>query len=487
VSRPRWLIAPYLFMLLLGFYLCLMAASGSIRSAVPMVIVSMVLTLLVAGVWKMAGILSYQWPALVLVAMTLAGLNLAGIMNSLTSDSSQEGPRLERVCRPEGQSNLCQQAFQSRWARVPIGPGSMPIIVLGVVFYSALLFWFLVMGRPAPDQRVDHLVPVLVTAAGTVVAVQLTWVMFSRLAGPCRLCMGSHAVTVLLFVTTILSWPRRGRAMAGVPGSQGACPSEPLTLQAASWHGPATTLFLVGVACLAIMQARLSGDVQRSSAQVAAVYQQIADDPEYIRWDFDRQPVEAIALGADDAVRGPNTAPFLAIAYGDFQCPKCKELADRLEEVQRAYPGRLRVAFRHFPLDRSCNPMTSSYTHAFACEAARAAEAARLIGGNQAFWKMHDAIFRNQSDLDMRPYAGLARQIGLDPGRLAAEMKGPRVNERIRAQIAGSEPFKVNSTPALFLNGHRVRQWGSMAFWKALLGPPATRPASPASTRPSSR
>jgi protein-disulfide isomerase len=126
-----------------------------------------------------------------------------------------------------------------------------------------------------------------------------------------------------------------------------------------------------------------------------------------------------------------------------------------------------------------------TYMHAFSCQGARAAEAARLLAGNEAFWKMHDAIFAHQDELDVHQYVRLARQIGLNPARFLEEMNGPRALQRIHAQVDGSAAYDVSSTPAVFLNGRPIRSWNSMAFWQAILEVPAAHPSPTTTTRPS--
>lgn len=515
MSRRSLHLVAFVFLLVLVVYVSLVAARGSLRIIPSMIVASVVIVGLSLGTAYVTGMLRYHWPAAILTALTLTGLVLTGAMTALSADTGYEAGWIDRVCRPEGHFNHCQQAFQSRWASLPLGFGPkaprIPSVVAGTAFYSALLMWFSIMGQPTLAERRWHLVPLFLTAAGTAVAGFMTYVMFARLSGPCRLCLASHGITVLLLIGTVLCWPgfRWVRRAAGSPLPHGRWPhSPPEGLEVPPpvavgpiengppWQRPVVTLLAMGVLCLLIVQVRVNHTLQRNVTQLAAVYHQIIDDPNYIRWDMDRQPMLPIRVEPDDSVRGPESAPYVVVTYGDFQCPQCKNLAVRLEEVRKAYPDRLRIVFRHFPLDRSCNPRTSTYMHAYSCQAALAGEAARLIGGNEAFWKMHDAIFAHQRELDERPYEKLAAQIGLDPVRFAAEMNGRRVWERLRAQIEGSSPFEVANTPAVFLNGRRVRQWDSMAFWHALLaatssqptsGPTTSAPVGLANCRPATR
>src|SRR5436190_9982915 len=81
-------------------------------------------------------------------------------------------------------------------------------------------------------------------------------------------------------------------------------------------------------------------------------------------------------------IRGGATAPVTLEEYGDFQCQPCGRLYPVLKTLEQEYGDRLRIVFRHMPLNK----------HEHALLAARAAEAAGLQG---RFWEMHDMLFEN--------------------------------------------------------------------------------------------
>ena len=115
-------------------------------------------------------------------------------------------------------------------------------------------------------------------------------------------------------------------------------------------------------------------------------------------------------------------------------------------DVEQNYPDRIRVVFKHYPLSPSCNPAVSYNLHAFSCDAARAAEAARRLGGSEAFWRMHDQLFLQQVRLDRGPYRELARAAGLDADALEIEMAKPEVGQRIRADTRTSRDSEAATT-----------------------------------------
>jgi protein-disulfide isomerase len=136
------------------------------------------------------------------------------------------------------------------------------------------------------------------------------------------------------------------------------------------------------------------------------------------------------------------TSGRLILEYGDYECPYSRHAVRAVEHVEQELGGRVRFAFRHFPL-------VQIHPHAFG--AAAAAEAAAL---QDCFWAMHELLFRRQEALeddDLRQYAD---QLGLDVARFDRDRVGPDVRRRIRRDVEnGLASREVRGTPTLFIDG----------------------------------
>src|SRR5438128_6335482 len=141
-----------------------------------------------------------------------------------------------------------------------------------------------------------------------------------------------------------------------------------------------------------------------------------------------------------DHVRGP-TAGRVILEYGDYECPYSRRAFREIERVEQELSGRLRFAFRHFPLVQ---------IHPYAFGAAAAVEAAAM---QDRFWAMHELLFHRQQALeddDLRQYAG---RLGLDVARFDQDRVGPDVRRRIRRDVeTGLTSRKVRGTPTLFID-----------------------------------
>jgi protein-disulfide isomerase len=146
-----------------------------------------------------------------------------------------------------------------------------------------------------------------------------------------------------------------------------------------------------------------------------------------------------VPLRADDAVKGPALAPVTIVVFSDFQCPFCSRVEPTLKQVEQAFPGKVRIAWRHQPLPFHPNAMP----------AARAAEAARLQG---KFWEMHDKLFTDQQALSEASYSKYARELGLDVARFQKEAAGEAAGRRIADDQALAAKVGASGTPTMFVN-----------------------------------
>jgi protein-disulfide isomerase len=149
----------------------------------------------------------------------------------------------------------------------------------------------------------------------------------------------------------------------------------------------------------------------------------------------------AVPVGSADHTLGASHAPVTIVEYGDFECPNCKQAAPAVKLLLERFAGRIRFAFRHFPLEE---------VHPHALHAAEAAEAA---GGQGKFWQMHDLLFDNQNHLKANQLHGYAEQLELDMARYAFEIEDEVYLQRVREHIEGGSRSGVRSTPTFFING----------------------------------
>jgi protein-disulfide isomerase len=80
---------------------------------------------------------------------------------------------------------------------------------------------------------------------------------------------------------------------------------------------------------------------------------------------------------------------------------------------------------------------------------------------------MHDRLFERQFALDDDRLVEYAAELGLDPGRLRADLEAGTYTDRVRDDFMSGVRSGVNGTPTFFING--VRYEGSWDLEPLLL------------------
>jgi NhaA family Na+:H+ antiporter len=152
-------------------------------------------------------------------------------------------------------------------------------------------------------------------------------------------------------------------------------------------------------------------------------------------------------LDERDHVRGELGRPLKLVMFGDFQCPFCLGAQSVLRRVHERLGDRLVFAFRHLPIPER---------HPLAPLAAEASEAAAAQG---KFWEYHDALFAAQPKLSRETMLEVARELGLDADRIAAEIDAGIHRPRVERDLASAAASGATGTPSFFVND--VRHFGS--------------------------
>jgi protein-disulfide isomerase len=149
-----------------------------------------------------------------------------------------------------------------------------------------------------------------------------------------------------------------------------------------------------------------------------------------------------LTLSDTDLSRGDKNAPIILVEYSDFQCPYCVRFGKTMQDVEKAYTGKIRWVFRHFPLP----------FHQNAKKAAYAAEAANRQG---KFTEYSDLLLANSqsdgtglNDADLLKYA---TQLNLNIDQFTKDMTDPLITNKVDAQEKEGESYNIQGTPTTFI------------------------------------
>jgi protein-disulfide isomerase len=140
--------------------------------------------------------------------------------------------------------------------------------------------------------------------------------------------------------------------------------------------------------------------------------------------------------------RGPADAPITMIEFSDYECPFCKRAAPTVDQVLKAYAGKIKFVYRDYPLP----------FHASAMPASLAARCAERLG---KFWEYHDKVFASP-DLNPAKLKAVAGEVGLDQAKFDACFDQQEGRAAVEKDMEDGQSVGVNGTPAFFINGRML-------------------------------
>ena len=150
----------------------------------------------------------------------------------------------------------------------------------------------------------------------------------------------------------------------------------------------------------------------------------------------------------DDPVLGDKNAPLTMIEFVDYECPFCKRFFDEtLPQIKSDYidKGKVKLVMRDLPLS----------FHQNAHKESQAAECAREQGGDIAYFKYHDEIFKrttsNGTGLALDQLSVIANDLGLNGSALQKCLDSEKYKTEVDKDLADASLYGANGTPTFFI------------------------------------
>ncbi|ABP34596.1 DsbA family protein [Polynucleobacter asymbioticus] len=164
----------------------------------------------------------------------------------------------------------------------------------------------------------------------------------------------------------------------------------------------------------------------------------------------------------NDFIYGKPDAVISIIEYSDFECPFCKQFGDIPNKVVDSMPDQVNLVWRNFPL---------SFHDPVATKEAIAAACAAQQGGNNAFWKYAQGIFKNTrsnaqgmpSVNGVDPLLALAKEQGLDTDKFSTCMQSEAVAKQVSADLEDGMNAGISGTPGVILVNHKTGAFNVLA------------------------
>ncbi|MEV0388513.1 thioredoxin domain-containing protein [Nonomuraea sp. NPDC050643] len=149
------------------------------------------------------------------------------------------------------------------------------------------------------------------------------------------------------------------------------------------------------------------------------------------------------------------------VEFLDFECEACKAYFPTVEELRKAYAGKVTFVARYFPLGGHFN----------AERAARAVEAAARQG---KFEPMYQRMYETQTQWAEKQvpadafFRTMAEGVGVDLAAWDKAYDDPATLARVKRDAADGQALGVQGTPTFFLNGTKIQPRSAEEFKAAI-------------------
>lgn len=149
-----------------------------------------------------------------------------------------------------------------------------------------------------------------------------------------------------------------------------------------------------------------------------------------------------IETDPNSPVGGNPSGDVAVVEFFDYRCGVCKRVHPVVAELIKS-DSKIRRVYKEWPI---LGP-SSVY-------AARAALASRKQGKYLAF---HDAMMASRTKLTPQSVMVIAKNVGLDIGRLSRDMKDSKISAMLDRNFKLAEALRINGTPSFVIGDALIR------------------------------
>ena len=322
----------------------------------------------------------------------------------------------------------------------------LPLASWGAIFYGTLALLglgSLIFRRDCGRAFVRW--AFLLALAGLAVDLYLAHTMIFKIRAVCGLCIASYGINAAIIL--ILAHPVWKEPKPRVP-LLSIFPGKKDDREAALYYrniikgllisGMLITA-VIGITGSRFLTASLTGSDQERLARVTENLSQ--QKPRFV--EVTNRPF----MGAESAT-------LTVVEFSDFLCPYCSKAAKFLKIAGSGHHDKAQFVFRHYPLDKACNPRISSNVHPGAC---LLAEGAVCAHEQSRFWAYHDIAFEANGKISRSVVEKIAEKIELDVNTFNSCLDSGRARKVVTEDINAAIQAGVTATPTLIINGRTLR------------------------------
>ncbi len=309
-----------------------------------------------------------------------------------------------------GASYGCDVVRASQWATI----FGLPTPLYGMAFYTGIaVLLILRAAMPRFRHKLLYRLTMFGAAVGFVESAYLTYVQGAKIGSWCSWCIASAVCATLIFI--IAYWDK------SLEMEEKAAMNE-LKVQFFS------LLSAVVIGAIAIIMLTLP---QTDGERPVIKPLEVTEEQE--------AEAKAILYREGTTYEGSEDAAVTLTEFVDFECATCALAHEEVKKVRKTYEGRIRFAYRHFPLPG----------HTYAKEAAHAAACADMQG---ALFPYVDTLFENREALERDDLVHYAAELRLDLDAFVPCLDTQETKEKVEQDLHDGDALGVRATPTFFVN-----------------------------------
>ncbi|TGN20760.1 thioredoxin domain-containing protein [Leptospira idonii] len=349
------------------------------------------------------------------------------------------------ACSAMGGGSSCLKVAESSFSAIPNVPilGDVPIALFGFGFYGVLSFLFFLNLRPSDEEsfQTRSLLIVAIAALGFLLDIVLFGISVGIIGTVCQLCAFTYLVTFIIGVTGVLLVKE---VKADYQKLKSAIVSTIGTLALVFFFS-----FSVGYASSKLTASPSSNTLSTSKGMdTSEIEKKVAE--------YEASPALNIDISGSASI-GKKDAPITIVKYADFNCGHCLHTSHILHTVLSEYDGMVKVVYRNFPLDGSCNHFVQqARPGASSCVAAMASICADKQG---KFEQMYRGLYDNTEKgvaHSTSTVLNLANTLSLNVNQLKACMSSKEASDQLNKEIEEAGRLNIQATPSLYINDKRI-------------------------------
>jgi protein-disulfide isomerase len=370
-----------------------------------------------------------------------------------------------RMLRGEAIRTASIDGAASTLAPVPTHERLWPVSFLGFALYAGLHVALLVSWRTS-SRSGQPLTSGLVWIARVSALASLVFLVVIVLSGKyCPYCIATHAMCLGFWMSLEIA-VKRSRAQVSdvttLPGGWGRF--RPLAAGAAAFVLASMAL---GAAESAKESERRSASTENLNESLNAIVQQSGGSQQGSVQTPPAPVAPAPGSGPEGFTGrwrfGPEEASIRLVVYSSYQCVDCKRVEEEIFSFMEKNPNvKVSLTAKHFPMSNKCNKYIGADMHPNSCWAARAAETAGKLKGNDGFWQMHRWLFSVSGSFTDAELPAQLQKLGYtEPQAFISAMQTPQMLAPIESDIEEANALGLYFTPLVFVNGVELRGWES--------------------------